>query len=263
MAIRLRITNSGRGRRTLFVKNFGRLIALILVFAATVSAASAQGVAAPALRPGALSAWTFGEVFTFLFVTLGPLNVILPFLGMTQGRSAAFKRQAAFTAFSVALIGLLVVAAIGAATLKAWGISIGALLLTGGAILVLVALRPVLAGYSPRAGEPSSAANPASATELAFSPLAFPTIVTPYGLALLVLLVTLYPASSEGLWVLAMAALVLALDLIVMLAADRIAKIPLVNPGLNILGCVMNVLLIALGVQAVADGLRLIAEQRF
>ncbi len=92
----------------------------------------------------------------------------------------------------------------------------------------------------------AAAAAPARAeSELAFSPLAFPTIVTPYGLAPLILLFTLYPLSSGGLWILAVAAFVLALDLLAMLCADLIAKIPFIKPGLDILGSVMGVLLVA------------------
>jgi small neutral amino acid transporter SnatA (MarC family) len=235
----------------------------VLVFGAAAPAASAHGVATSNFAPRASAAWSFGEAFTFLFVTLGPLNVIGPFLAFTREQSAGFRRRVALKSSVIAMSGLLVVAAIGGATLRAWGISIGALLLTGGAILVLVALRPVLAGYSPRrrTSEPSFATVPAR--ELAFSPLAFPTIITPYGLALLVLLFTLYPINNGGLWILATAGLVLGLDLLVMLGADRIAKIPLIDPALNILGCVMNVLLIALGVQAVSDGVRLVAQQAF
>jgi small neutral amino acid transporter SnatA (MarC family) len=263
MATPLRATRSEKGSGVGAVKKFGALVGLILASASTAPAAFAHVAAAPGQGPGTASPWTFAEVFTFLFVTLGPLNVIGPFRAMTEGGAAAVKRRLAFEAFGVALVGLLVVAAIGAATLLAWGISIGALLLTGGAILVLVALRPILAGYGPRASDPPRRGLPANATELAFSPLAFPTIITPYGLALLVLLFTLYPISSGGMLVLATAALVLTLDLIAMLAADRIAKIPLIDPGLNILGCVMNVLLVALGAQAAADGFRLIAQPHF
>ena len=94
---------------------------------------------------------------------------------------------------------------------------------------------------------------------LAFSPLAFPTIVTPYGLALLILLFTLHPLGSGGVWVLAPVAVVLALDLLVMLGAEQIAKIPFINPALDVLGCVMNVLLVALGVQVITDGFRLLS----
>jgi multiple antibiotic resistance protein len=45
-----------------------------------------------------------------------------------------------------------------------------------------------------------------------------------------------------------------------MLCSDLIAKIPFIKPGLDILGCVIGVLLVALGVQVVADGLRLLGE---
>jgi multiple antibiotic resistance protein len=54
------------------------------------------------------------------------------------------------------------------------------------------------------------------------------------------------------------AAFVLGLDLLAMLCTDLIAKIPFIKPALDILGCVIGVLLIALGVQAVSDGLRLL-----
>jgi multiple antibiotic resistance protein len=125
------------------------------------------------------------EAFTFLFVTLGPLNVIVPFATMTKGR--AFAPRLAFKTILVATIALLVAATLGAKTLQAWGISGGALLLAAAAILFLVALQPVLFGYNPGGALPSVAAadRAPSESELAFSPRAFPTIVTPYGLALL------------------------------------------------------------------------------
>jgi multiple antibiotic resistance protein len=237
------------------------------VAAAVVLGAMPAGVTASGVAPGGPTAppyiWSFAEVFTFLFVVLGPLNVIGPFVAMTKGQDAAFRQQAAIKSFAVSVVGVMLVAGIGSATLKAWGISLGAILATGGAILVLVALRTVLAGYTQADHPPQPSRPPASAAELAFSPLAFPTIVTPYGLDLLILLFALYPVSSGGLWVLATALLVLMLDLLAMLCAGRIAKIPLMEPALNILGCVMNVLLIALGVQAVADGLRIIAPPTF
>jgi small neutral amino acid transporter SnatA (MarC family) len=239
------------------------LLLAMLALGAAAPAASAHAASAANFGPRTSGAWSFAEAFTFLFVTLGPLNVIGPFLAMTRGESTAFRRRVAFKSSLIAVSGLLVVAAIGGATLRAWGISVGALLLTGGAILVLVALRPVLAGYSPRETASKSAFVAVPAKELAFSPLAFPTIITPYGLALLVLLFTLYPVTNGGLWILATAGLVLVFDLLVMLAADRIATIPLIDPALDILGCVMNVLLIALGAQAVGDGLRLITQQAF
>lgn len=267
MGVQGREMKSKNKRRSLLtVCNWGKVVAVVALLGAAVPAAFASSVATAAKASGAVSHWSLGEAFTFLFVALGPLNVIGPFAAFTQGRGAAFKRGLAIRAFMLATIALLFAATLGAKTLQAWGISVGALILAAGAILFLVALRPILAGYNlPGDRSQASAAGLPSASEpeLAFSPLAFPTIISPYGLALLILLFTLYPLGSGGLGILAIASFVLALDLLAMLSTDLLSKIPFIKPGLGILGCVMGVLLVALGVQAVADGFRLLSEQRF
>lgn len=241
--------------------NWGKAVTAVVLFAAT-PVVFAQGVATGAHGQSATGPWSLGEAFTFLFVALGPLNVIGPFVAMTQGRDTTFKRHLAFRSFILATIALLATATLGAKTLQAWGISVGALLLTAGVILFLVALLPILAGYKPRVSRleaPAAATAPApSASEVAFSPLAFPTIVTPYGIALLILLVTLHPLGAGGLPILGAAASVLVLDLLAMLSADLIAKWSFFTRGLGIVGSVMGILLVALGLQAVVDGLRLL-----
>lgn len=241
------------------IGNKARAITALILFAAAPPAFAAD-VRASGLAPDAASFWSFGVAFTFLFVTIGPLNVIGPFTAMTNGQNVAFKRRLALKSFFISVIALVVAATIGAVTLKAWGVSVGALLLAAGAILFLVALRPVLAGYNSPSPQASTTL-PSSESELAFWPLAFPTIVTPYGLALLILLFALHPLGSGGWQIPAAAGIVLTLDLAAMLCADRIAKIPFSKAGLDMLGAVMGVLLVALGVQATADGLRLLTQQ--
>jgi multiple antibiotic resistance protein len=240
----------------------GKAFTAVALFAAATPVVFARGVGTGAQGQAAMSPWSLGEAFTFLFLTLGPFNVLGPFVAMTHGRDTAFKRRLAFRAFIIATLALLVAATLGAKTLQKWGISVGALLLTAGVILFLVALQPVLAGYKqrePRVESTATATVPApSLSELAFSPLAFPTIVAPYGIAVLILLVTLYPLSAGGLQILGVAAFVLALDLLAMLSADLIAKTTFITSGLDIVGSVMGILQLALGVQAVMDGLRLL-----
>lgn len=97
-----------------------------------------------------------------------------------------------------------------------------------------------------------------SVSALAFSPLAFPTIVTPHGIAVLILLLTLHPGMAGALQILGVAAIVLLLDLLAMLGAERLLKVPFVMPALGIIGAVMGVLQVALGVQAMVTGLRLL-----
>src|SRR5246127_2523597 len=203
MGIRKRDMKSTKtGRAVLSGWNWGKTVAVVALFGAGAPSVFAYSVATVAHGRGAVSQWSLGEAFTFLFVALGPLNVIGPFATLTHGRGAASKRRLAFRAFLVATIALLFAATLGAKALQAWGISVGALLLAAGAILFLVALQPVLAGYSLGGGrvQASAAAVQApSERELALSPLAFPTIITPYGLGLLILLFTLYPLGST--WV--------------------------------------------------------------
>jgi multiple antibiotic resistance protein len=139
-----------------------------------------------------------------------------------------------------------------------------ALLLTAGIVLFLVALDVVMRQYSaPEHAEEkavSSASSPRrSPRALAFSPLAFPTIITPYGAAVLILFVSLRAGQTAVvLEVIGLTALVLALDLAAMLTANRILTTPGVAPTLGILGSVLSILQVALGVQAMIDALRLL-----
>ena len=206
--------------------------------------------------------FTIGKVFTFLFLTLGPLKIIGPFASMTRGRDGRFKRRLAFQGILIAAFALFVAATVGAMALERWGISIGALELTAGVVLFLVALQPVLAQYDSHDSQPAtpdSDGAPPSVSSMAFTPLAFPTIVTPYGIAILIMLVALRaddPAIAPRL--LGVTAAVLVLDLLAMLGAERILKTPFVKPLLGIVGAVVGVLQVALGVQAIVAGLRLL-----
>ncbi len=206
--------------------------------------------------------FSIGKVFTFLFLTLGPLKIIGPFASMTRGRDGRFKRQLAFQGILIAALALFVAATVGARVLESWGISIGALELTAGLILFLVALQPVLAEYASH-GSPPAVPHPdgvePSVSSMAFAPLAFPTIVTPYGIAILIMLVALRaddPAIAPPLF--GVMAVILALDLLAMLGADGILKTPFVKPLLGIVGAIVGVLQVALGVQAIVVGLRLL-----
>jgi len=201
--------------------------------------------------------FSIGKVFTFLFMTLGPLKIIAPFAAMTRGQDVAFKRQLALRGLIIATVAILAAATVGAGTLTSWGVSLAALQLAAGIVLFLVALEQVMEQFKPKKAEivpASEKAQPHSVAGLAFSPLAFPTIVTPYGIAVLILLVTLRPDHLMEVFVVTV--FVFILNWLAMLSADFILKSPLVVTGLGILGAVIGVLQIALGVQVIVDTLR-------
>jgi multiple antibiotic resistance protein len=131
------------------------------------------------------------------------------------------------------------------------------LLLTAGIILFLVSLKPVLEQFANH--EARSGAKPASDAAVP-SPmmLAFPTIVTPYGMALLIVLAALRADETNVIHIAGVVIFVLLLDLIAMLCTDRILSTPFVATGLGIVGAVMGVLQIALSISAMVLALGLL-----
>jgi multiple antibiotic resistance protein len=88
--------------------------------------------------------------------------------------------------------------------------------------------------------------------------LAFPTIVTPFGIAVLVVTLRLRPGDLATGEILGLAAVVLILDLLAMVFADHILRAPFVSSALLILGSVMIVLQVALGIEVMLYALRLL-----
>jgi multiple antibiotic resistance protein len=239
---------------------------MMIYSVSSVLCAFAGVTAAQATVPADVLATPFslGKVFTFLFLTLGPFKVIAPFAEMVHGRDAAFKRELALRGTLVSAVGLLAAATIGARILSNWGVSPGALQLTAGIVLFLVALKPVLEQYEPKEARTPKAAEAVAAehlpaSKLAIWPLAFPTIVTPYGVAVLILMMTLRATqTSIALEILGVAAAVLVLNLLAMLSAERILRTPFVATTLIIVGMVLSILQVALGIQAILGAVPLL-----
>ena len=90
-----------------------------------------------------------GAVFTLLFVTLGPLKIVGPFVQLTRETDEATMKKIAVRAFALALIAVVVGGFVGQALIENWNISVPALLLSGGIIFLLVGLSLVLEQYKP------------------------------------------------------------------------------------------------------------------
>jgi multiple antibiotic resistance protein len=189
------------------------------------------------------------QIFTFLFLMLGPFKIIGPFAQVTQGADAATTRRIALLATLFASLALLVAAFLGEYFLTSFGIPLPVLALSAGLILLLVALINILQQFLPHAGptEPETLrATPP--LQLALSPLAFPTIVTPYGIATLVVFLALATEMQARLTVGAIVVVIMLLNLSVMLLTRHIL--------LPILGAVLGVVQVALGLQIVHNSLR-------
>ena len=191
------------------------------------------------------------QIFTFLFLMLGPFKIIGPFLKIVKGTDASFTRQMALRSTLFASLILLIAAFLGQSALSSYGIALPVLALAGGIILFLVALGQVLREFTPATPhhEPTTEPVPAATLNMALSPLAFPTIVTPYGIAALIVLLALSPNLQARLVIGAILLLIMLLNLIVMLLARRMR--PWMGTLLQVLGAVLSVVQVALGLRII------------
>jgi small neutral amino acid transporter SnatA (MarC family) len=195
------------------------------------------------------------NLFIIFFVTLGPLKVIPPFVQLTRNASQKLRWQLAVRSSALSTLVILLVVIIGQHMLRVWQIQPQALMIAGGILLSLVSLKLLLAQYDV---QPQAAQSPEEPTlNLAITPLAFPTILPPFGIAIALTLMVVatkigyHPGAVIGLLL-----LVMGLNLVGMLAARPIFKF--IRPvTLRVLGFTLSVLQFALGIQFVLLGLEI------
>jgi multiple antibiotic resistance protein len=198
------------------------------------------------------------KFFVVFFVVVEPISLIPLFTGLTVGAAAQYKRRMAFKAVSVAAAILLLFAVGGAAFLKVMGISLEAFRIFGGLLLFLLALEMVFARQSGTRTSSDEAAEARQRTDISVFPLAFPFIAGPGALATILLWFgPLHPTANTTLFIfmLIAVAVVLALALICLLLADPLMRVLGVT-GANVASRLLGVILGALAVQFVLDGLR-------
>ena len=195
------------------------------------------------------------EIFTLFFVTLGPLKILGPFAQRTHGLDDAAVRAIAVRAFVIATIAIVVGSLVGRALAGNWRIEVGALEVTAGIIFLLVALKQLLEQYEPP--HPGDAPSPLPPAPMAAAlRLLFPIVLTPYGVAAVIVLL----ANAQGEMgrvgmILALLVLVMVLNLLAMLFARKILT-GYTMVVLQVLGAILGVLQVGLAVEFMLRGLR-------
>jgi len=230
------------------------LVSVLVVFASCLldaNVASAAEIAASQELPKQFNALS---VLTFLFLMLGPFKIIAPFEKLTRGADAALTRQIALQAILFSSIALLIAAFTGEYILSRYGIPLPILALAAGIILFLVALQGILQQFAPASPVSEEAAAPTPTLKQSLTPLAFPTIVTPYGIAATIVFLAFSPDVQGRLTVGAIVLAIMLMNLVVMLNFRRIG--PILSISLAILGAVIGVIQVALGLQIINNSLR-------
>jgi len=192
------------------------------------------------------------EIFALLFLMLGPFKIIGPFLKITQTSDTAIVRRTALQATAFAGTALFLAAVLGDHFLVRYDIPLPVLALSGGIILFLVALQKILEPTD----ETTTAAPPAASVRAAMMPLAFPTIATPYGIAALIVFVSMAPDVQAVAVIGGIVLVIMLLNLMVMLTARSYQTT--LSVALPVLGAVLGVVQVALGLKIIDNSLRVI-----
>ena len=197
---------------------------------------------------------TPGKIFTFFFVMLGPLKILGPFVRSTFEMDVAESRRLAFKGILIACLAGALAAVVGQRIIMNWGLSSASLLLAAGLIMLLIALRGILSHFQPP-GPPTGAEDDPAGAKVSPLNLAFPNIVTPYGVAALILLL----GASEGardLNIFGIFLGVMLINFVAMWFARPILKYT--SGALQILSALFGVLQVALAIQLLIGGFRML-----
>ncbi len=191
-----------------------------------------------------------------LLVIVDPAGIAPAFLAVTQGMTRAQRRRVALRACLIAGAILAGAALGGDWLLRQLGISLPAFRIAGGLLLFAIAFEMVLGLRNERETRSAEQAADEHIPHVAAFPLAIPLMAGPGAITATILLAGQAAARPVWLAVLfAVIATVLAACLVAFLAADRIGKWLGVT-GNVVLSRLLGVVLAALAVQFVIDGVR-------
>ena len=195
------------------------------------------------------------STFVTLFVVVDPVGLAPTFLAITHGLPISARRQIAIRASLIAAAILIGAAVIGDWLLARLGISLPAFRIAGGLLLFSIASEMV---FGVRIERQSRTAEQAleDVRHIAAFPLAIPLMAGPGAITATVLLAA--QADARPLFLLALIAIivvVIGLCLAVFFLASRIGPLLGTTPNV-VLSRLLGVLLAALAVQFVIDGIR-------
>ncbi len=188
--------------------------------------------------------------FVTLFVVIDPVGLAPLFAALTKGMPAPQRRAVGYRALAVSFFLLTLFGLAGEGLLTFVGISMPAFGIAGGLLLFLTALDMLFERRTPRREEKVE-----DLPDPSVFPLATPLIAGPGALATMILLTGQFSGDWVGIAAIhAVMAVVLGCVLVLFLGAGLLER-ALGQTGINVVTRLLGMLLAALSVQFVLNGL--------
>ncbi|WP_083101201.1 MarC family protein [Pseudophaeobacter leonis] len=191
--------------------------------------------------------------FVTLFVIIDPIGLTPIFLALTQGATTRERRSIALRSALTAMFLLALFTAFGEAVLGFAGISMAAFRVAGGVLLFLTALDMLFERRTKRREHQGE-----EATEVEDPPnfpISIPLIAGPGSIATVILLAGQKPG-LEGFALVMCVVIAVLLLMLGMFLVSGLFERALGKTGINVVTRLLGMLLAALSVQFVLDGLR-------
>lgn len=195
------------------------------------------------------------HAFILILVVVEPFALTPLFSALTVMETPEHRRQTAIKGVLVAGGILAVFTLFGSGLLSVLGIGMPAFRIAGGILLFLIAIDMLFVRSSGlRMTTVTEQREAAQRADISVFPLAIPLIAGPGALATVMLLSR--QGGDHGHWiVLAVVVAVLVITLLMFFSANRIQKV-LGETGTNVITRLMGIILAALAMQFVVDGVR-------
>jgi multiple antibiotic resistance protein len=193
----------------------------------------------------------FLQALMSYLVIVDPIGVSLLFHAMTRSKSKSYSRRMAYRAVLIFFCLVIFFGFLGDWVLHQLGISLDSFKIAGGLLLFYTAFCMVT-----QTDENQQHEHPDSDNDISVFPLSIPLLAGPGCLTLTILLFTGTRQHPQGyLLLLAALTMVYALALLCLLISRSVSKV-MGETGNSIMKRLLGVLLAALSIQFVADGIR-------
>ncbi|MEO0544343.1 MAG: MarC family protein [Pseudomonadota bacterium] len=194
-----------------------------------------------------------------LAVTIDPIGLAPLFLAVTAGMDRGQRREVGTRAIITSAVVLVLFALIGTAILALFGVTLGAFRVAGGLLLFWIAFEMIFERRQERHENVAERALSADHIKsVAIFPLSIPLIAGPGAISAVILLSGQMPGLVGRLALIAIVLAILAITWVIFIAAERIDGL-LGETGRSVLTRLLGVILSALAVQFVADGVKALA----
>jgi len=191
---------------------------------------------------------------TSIFVLVDPFAVVPMFLAMTVDSPESERKEMARRSAWTCAIVLCLFAAAGSLIFKAFGITLPAFKIAGGIILLQIGLDMLQARQSATKTTPEDEKEGAEKADASIIPLGLPMLAGPGAISTVMVLVGVSHAIWQHAVIYATIVFTSFASYMVLSGADRVRRY-LGTTGIRIMTRLMGLLLVALAVQFVANGL--------